>query len=233
MLDIPEGGFGAILVDCPWRYRNYSDKANGAARAHYPGMTYRQLRAIPVGDMASEDAVILQWGTWPKLDQAVDLLREWGFDFVSGIPWVKTTADGLKPRRAIGHWSMGCSEFALIGRRGKPKTTPVKPNVLGLLCGSKRAFWGPRPRGGGHSNKPYVLHEWIEDRLPGPYLELFARERREGWTCWGNELGQHICAEGVLPLAVAERRGLVDLDDASDSEHGRSISAADRALEDF
>lgn len=210
-IEIPEGGFGVIITDDPWLYKNWKHAKNGSHRPHYQGMTYDQLVQIPVKDWAADDCILFQWGTWPKADQAVDLLRARGFDLVTGLPWVKTTADLSGIKRGVGFWSMGCSEFVLIGRRGKPKAERLKPNVLGLLCGSERAFYGPRARGGAHSNKPYTLHDYTEDKkIAGPYLELFAREPREGWSTWGHAMGQHVCEEGVISLEEAIRRGLVD-----------------------
>ena len=231
-MEVPDGGFKVVLIDSPWRYKNWSDTAHGSHKPHYEGLTYEQLAPIPVDEWAAKDAILLQWGTWPKLDQALDLIRDWNFDYVTGFPWVKTTADLTKIRRGVGFWSMGCTEFVLIGRRGKPKVNKVKPNVLGLLCGSERSFWGPRPRGGDHSNKPYTLHEWAEEKVDGPYLELFAREPREGWTCWGHELGQHVYGEGVITVAEAVALGLIP-DGASGVPESHRESDADAWLEGF
>jgi N6-adenosine-specific RNA methylase IME4 len=177
-------------------------------------MTYEKIAQIPVDDWAAKDAILLLWGTWPKADQAHDTMRAWGFSHVTGFPWVKVSPSTGNIKRGVGFWTMGTSEFVLIGRRGKPKAERLKPNVLGLLCGDDRAFYGPRARDGGHSNKPYLLHDYAEDKLVGPYLELFAREGRAGWTCWGHHLGQHVYEEGVISIEEAIAKGLVSPDAA-------------------
>lgn len=221
---VPEGGFKTIICDCPWRYRNWSDKAHGSHKPHYDGMTYDAMERIPVGHWAADGAVLLMWGTWPKADQAIDLLRAWSFSYVTGFPWVKTMPSTESIARGVGFWSMACSEYVVIGRRGKPKVTRPESNVLGLLCGSERVFYSPRPRGGDHSNKPYDLHEYAEERLEGPYLEMFARERRDGWTTWGNELGHHLSGDGMTPIDAARERGLVERDAATDEgSDGRNV----------
>ena len=120
------------------------------------------------------------------LPDALYVMGHWGFSYVTGFPWVKTTPSTGEIRRGVGFWTMGASEFVLIGRRGKPKTNR-EGTPIGLLEGEERVFYAPR--GKRHSEKPLGIHEYLEKRLSGPYLELFARQEREGWTCLGDELG--------------------------------------------
>jgi len=137
-------------------------------------------QALPVGELAAKDAVLFLWGTWPKLPQVVETMRVWGFEHVTGFPWVKTTRDG-KPLYGIGSWVAGCSEYVLIGRCGNV-SPPDVDKYLGLV--------GPSL---GHSRKPDDVYA-IAEALPGPYLELFARRTRPGWTVFGNEIekGQQV-----------------------------------------
>jgi len=206
----PTGGFGVIVVDCPWRYRNFSNQAHGAARAHYTGMTFAQLGQLRVKEWAAEDCILAQWGTWPKLPQAVSLLEVWGFEYVTGIPWVKTSPTSGQIRRGVGFWTMGCSEFVLIGRRGKPamKRDP-SGTPIGLLGGEDQQFYAPI---GKHSKKPEDIQDYLEERFGGPYLELFATRLRERWTCWGHDTGWHLHPNEDLPhrRALAEKHGLIE-----------------------
>lgn len=173
--------YGVILADPPWSYRN--NGVEGAAQREYPTMTTNEIAALPIRDLGKPDSVLLLWATWPNLTVALVIMESWGFDYVTGFPWLKlqkppiTDLFGetqLLPFYGIGFWVRGCSEPILIGRRGKP---PL-PNYdfLGLISKKMR-----------HSRKPDNLYQYAES-FPGPYLELFARRSRPGWDAWGNEV---------------------------------------------
>lgn len=217
----------SILVDCPWRYQNYGAKKHGAARGHYPGMKFEALLEIPVARWAAEGAVLFQWATWPKLDEAMSLVELWGFGHVSAVPWVKTCPSSGEIRCGIGTWAQATSELLIIARRGKVKRLADPPKMRGLLVGSREVdddageLWRALDRGlvfyaprGVHSKKPVGVHEYIERTVPGPRLELFGREERPGWTVWGLELGVKLGPWGAkraravrtLPLTSEEKR---------------------------
>lgn len=188
------GPFTVLAADPPWKYQNFADSAHGAAISHYDTMDFEALKAIPVLSWAAPDSVLAMWGTWPKLDEGVDLLRAWGFTYVTGIPWVKTSPASRDIYCGIGFWTQSASEVVLIGRRGELRQYDSAP-VRGLLVGEERQFYAPR--NAKHSRKPAGLQDWLEVRFPGPYLELFATKRRPRWTCWGRSLGQELSAAGV------------------------------------
>jgi N6-adenosine-specific RNA methylase IME4 len=178
------GRYGVIIADPPWPYQQFSDRKQGAARAAYDLMTMDELCAMPVRKLAEDSCVLFLWGTWPKVPEAVKLMAAWGFEHVTGFPWVKTSKNGAV-RYGVGFWVAGCSEYVLIGRVGD--ASPPRPDLkyLGLMSPSFN-----------HSRKPDSIHE-IAETLPGPYLELFARRPRDGWTVFGNEV---MAAEEGLPL---------------------------------
>jgi len=187
-----EKKYGVILCDPPWAYRNWSEKKNGAAKSHYNSMSLEELKSIPVNSWAEDDCVLCLWGTWPKLDHAIELMSAWGFSYVTGFPWVKIVPSSGEIRRGIGFWTMSASEMVLIGRRGKPKRKRVeggRAKPIGLLVGESRIFYAPIRK---HSEKPVVVHQWLERYLDGPFLELFARKRRDDWTAWGLDLGNEL-----------------------------------------
>lgn len=199
-----EPKFGAIFADPPWAYRNFSSSLNGAAVAHYDLMATAAIGAIRADRWAAENCVLLMWATWPKLDEALWLMRRWRFRYVSTIPWIKTVAETGGIKRGIGFWSMGCSEPLLIGVRGEPKRRRGAVTALGLFTDGpdgSRIFYAPR---GKHSEKPEEVQDWAEDLLAGPYLELFARRPRPGWTTWGRETGFVLGPDGVR----ADRSGI-------------------------
>lgn len=201
--------FPTILADPPWEYDNFGAAKHGAARAHYSGSVVDVLGAIPVADMARKDAILLLWATNPKLDQAIDVMRAWGFDLVTAWPWIKTVPSSAEIARGIGFWVYGATELLLVCRRGKGKAPayPLKadrvdgvdPKPDGLMVGyDERQFYSRR---GPHSRKPLSLIEWIEAWMPGPYLELFARVSRPGWTCYGHDTGWHLDENGATLIA--------------------------------
>ena len=151
------------------------------------------------------------WATWPRLDAAMRILPAWGFpEYVTAVPWVKTTPSTREIHRGVGTWTMGASEVLLIARRGAPEPQHFeRDKPIGLLVDAPPVFYAPVGR---HSAKPLEVHEWIERIMPdGPYLELFARRERPGWATWGNELGFKLSASGVERCApVHEHMPLFD-----------------------
>lgn len=166
--------YGVIIADPPWPYDNPKDHDPRMGGYTYQPMTLDEIQAIPVAELAGDNCILFLWGTWPKLPQVIRMIGAWDFEYVTGFPWVKTTRDG-RPVYGIGHWVAGCSEYVLIGRRGKV-SPPSTDNYLGLV--------GPAFE---HSRKPDDVHD-LAETLPGPYLELFARRPRPGWTVFGDAI---------------------------------------------
>jgi N6-adenosine-specific RNA methylase IME4 len=166
--------YGVIIADPPWPYQQWSERKHGAAKATYDLMTMEDLYKMPVPELAADNCILFLWGTWPKLPEAVDLMKVWGFEHVTGFPWVKTNKRDSDPFYGVGFWVAGCSEYVLIGRKGQ--VSPPKVKYLGLLSPTL-----------GHSRKPDSVHE-LAEKLSGPYLELFARRSRPDWTVFGNEI---------------------------------------------
>jgi N6-adenosine-specific RNA methylase IME4 len=186
--ELPRGHFGAILVDAPWRFATWSDKGDGrSAEQHYATMTIDELRALDVGSLAARDCVLLTWATWPLLRQALELIEIWGFAYKTcGFDWTKADASQLDMFRddtdvaiGMGYWTRSNTEPCLLATRGKPKR---------LNADVRQGIVEPRRE---HSRKPDCVHERIERLVAGPYLELFARQRRPGWSAWGNEVGKY------------------------------------------
>lgn len=164
------------------------------------------LARIPVKRWAASTATLALWATWPKFDVALRVLHAWGFRYVTGFPWVKTTPDGREVKTGVGFWTMNTSEALLIGVRGAPRREKGAP-VHGLALdgdGEERVLWSPK---GPHSRKPEAVHAWLERLFPNARrLELFARRRRPGWTTWGKDTGFTLMPAGVVatPETVTE-----------------------------
>jgi N6-adenosine-specific RNA methylase IME4 len=180
------GGFSVIYADPPWQYNDKG--SNGAAEDHYLTMSLEEICALPVSRLAAKDAALFLWGTWTLTREALQVMSAWGFEFKSlAFDWVKLTSTG-KPVFGLGRWTRNGSEPCWLATRGKPER--VDASVRQVLYDET---WSPETLEavrGKHSAKPPEVRERIE-RLMGaetPSIELFARERAQGWECWGNEV---------------------------------------------
>ena len=183
MKDWPTGKYGAILADPPWRFETWGDQTNASTdvERHYSTMSRAQIEALPVSDLAARDSVLFLWVTWPTLLQAIDLIEKWGFLYKTcAFNWVKGDSlpmfpNDVRDKIGGGYWTRSNSEVCLLASRGSPKRQNA--DVRQIVIADRRE----------HSRKPDEIHERIERLVAGPYLELFARAPREGWTVWGNE----------------------------------------------
>lgn len=177
----PAGPFRAILADPPWSYRDRGSRMAPSHAGHYQVQDLDTVKAMGslVSLLAAPDAFLFLWvpnslvldGT----GQAV--ARAWGFEPKQLIPWIKTTADGTKPRLGAGHYTRVVSEQLVLCRRGRAKV--LDRGVPGYI-------WAPRRE---HSRKPDEQYSYIERLAAGPYLELYARQEWPGWQAWGNQIG--------------------------------------------
>lgn len=181
---LPHGSAKVILADPPWTFAVRSKKGEGRTpQAHYDTMTLDDIAALPVASLAAKDAVLLMWAVDPLFDKAFDIIKVWGFTYkTKALTWVKTNADG-SPFTGMGYWTRANSEDLLLATRGNPKR--VFKDVRRLLQGEDPTLYSRRRE---HSRKPDEQYDRIERLLPGPYVELFARHRRPGWSSWGNQL---------------------------------------------
>lgn len=184
---LPEGKFAAILADPPWRFRTWSEtNQRKSASRHYPLMTLDEIKALPMGECAAADCALFLWVIQPMLPQAMAVLEAWGFEF-------KTVAFVWdKGRIGLGYWTRAETEQCWLATRGNPKRRPE------ATCVRQKIVARPRE----HSRKPDETHARIERLVAGPYLELFGRQQRPGWTVWGNETDK-FAPELTLPLAMA------------------------------
>jgi N6-adenosine-specific RNA methylase IME4 len=176
---------GALLVDPPSPFRVRSPKGEGrSACRHYSTMTVDAIKAYPVADMAAADAWLFLWATTPLLPTALDVLRTWGFTYSgTAFCWAKLNPSGNGFHVGLGFTTRKNIELCLLGRRGGPRI--LAHDVRELIVTPRRQ----------HSRKPDEQYERIERLVAGPYLEIFARERRPGWHCIGDEVDRFDSAE--------------------------------------
>lgn len=194
---LPRGHFAAIYADPPWRYEVWSGETavkarisghgtNKAAGHHYNTMSFEDLAALPIGEVAAPDCVLFCWVTWPTLPRALEMVTAWGFTYKTcAFDWMKAHAQQIEMFRddtdalmGMGYWTRANTEPCLLATRGKPKRQDA---------GVRQGIIEPRRE---HSRKPDCVYDRIERLVPGPYLELFARTTRPGWTSWGNQVGK-------------------------------------------
>jgi N6-adenosine-specific RNA methylase IME4 len=184
--DIPCLSFGCVLADPPWQFENWSEAGEVKnACQQYPCATTADICAIAgkVGlDFVTAPACgLVMWATAPMLPDALQVMRAWGFEFKTAGAWAKRTRHG-KAAFGTGYWLRSAAEFWLIGTRGDP--SPGARNVRNLIDAPIRE----------HSRKPDDIYAVCEALFDGPYLELFARQTRPGWTAWGNETAKFAAA---------------------------------------
>ena len=177
--------YRVIYADPPWSFATYSAKGRGrCADAHYDVMGMDALAALPVADWADEHCILLMWATDPLLPQAFDLIRSWGFTYKTvGFYWAKlnrsASAQAMTERSfftGLGYWTRANVEQCLLATRGKPQRKGR--DVPRLVVAPRRE----------HSRKPDEVYHRIERLADGPYLEMFARAGRPGWSTWGNQV---------------------------------------------
>jgi len=181
--NIPKGCFDVVLMDPPWAYAGDPNKDQAAGK-HYQTLSPAQLRTFPLARLLAKEAVVFCWTTGPQLAVAVDLLRDWQLHYRGvAFVWVKVTREGV-PISAQGvrpSIVKPTTEFVLAAsnvRDGRP--IPLACEKIRQVVMAQRV---------GHSIKPPDVHERIEAMYPSARkLELFARRKRDGWTCWGNEI---------------------------------------------
>ena len=168
--------FPTIYMDPPWRYSNRASR--GAAENHYPTMSFPEIASLPVGLLAAEKAHLYLWTTNSFLEDALLLIRIWGFEFKSSLIWVK-------PQIGCGNYFRNAHEFLLLGVKGN--LTFADKSLKSWIEADRKA----------HSEKPECVREMIEKASPGPYLELFGRKPVDDWLVWGNEIERRSFEEAV------------------------------------
>jgi N6-adenosine-specific RNA methylase IME4 len=185
--------FKVLVSDCPWQYSNFRESRHGAAEAKYATMPLEELKKIPVQKWLDKDCIHFMWATWPHLAASLELMTAWGFEYKTGLPWVKTVND--KIRSGIGFFTRSASELLLIGVKGHPQRKLEKSETpVGLLMGEDEVFYAPI---GKHSKKPENIQDWIGRAYDGPKLELFATRERQDWVCLGSSVGWVLSERGA------------------------------------
>ncbi len=181
---MPRAAFPIIYADPAWEQEAWSDERGQDRGLPYPHMPLDEIKALCADEQspATRDALLLLWVTANRLDDGIDVLRAWGFDYVSCLVWDKVHI-------GLGRWVRDRHEILLIGKRGDfpaPLPGTQSPSIFAEVKSE-------------HSAKPVYFAEMIEQLYPDlPKLELFQRRdslapgdvRLNGnWSFWGNQAG--------------------------------------------
>lgn len=169
----PTGKYRIFYADPPWKYgdtRNDLDGTTGAT-AHYPTMSIEDICLLPIKELSEENAVLFMWVTSPLLDECWAVIKAWGFEYKTSFVWDKI-------KHNMGHYNSVRHEFLLVCTKGS--CLPDSPKLIDSVQSIERTE---------HSKKPDEFRNIIDQLYThGNKIELFAREKHDGWSTWGNEL---------------------------------------------
>jgi len=174
-----------IYADPPWQY---SDKAKprGGAEKHYKTISTQDICNLGVKDIKTDDAMCFMWATFPNIDQALQVMQSWGFVYkTAAFVWIKKNKKSNTNFWGMGAYTRANAEICLLGisKNTKAKTMVIAHNIHQVI---------ERPIEK-HSKKPDCVREKIVELLGDlPRVELFARQRAEGWDAFGNEIENSI-----------------------------------------
>lgn len=175
-----EGKYKTILADPPWRFQNSTGKVAPEHKrlSRYETLSFQEIMDIPVNSIAEANSHLYLWVPNALLAEGLETMKKWGFTYKTNIVWYKIRKDGGPDGRGVGFYFRNVTELLLFGIKGKIRTLQPGRTQVNIIRTRKRE----------HSRKPDEIFNIIEKCSPGPYLELFARGKREGWTLWGNEI---------------------------------------------
>jgi N6-adenosine-specific RNA methylase IME4 len=175
--------FGTILADPPWQFANRTGKMAPEHKRlrRYHTMTLAEIMALPVSSVAREASHLYLWVPNALLPEGLQVLAAWGFQYKTNIVWHKVRKDGGPDGRGVGFYFRNTTELVLFGVRGRLRTLDPGRTQVNFISSRKQE----------HSRKPDELHQIIQSCSPGPYLELFARGARPGWTLWGDQANDY------------------------------------------
>lgn len=178
MLPFPDKKYSIIYADPAWAYNDKSLNRGGALR-HYQTMSNKEIQNLQVKKIAAENCILFIWATFPKIQEALDVIEHWGFEYKTmGFTWIKKNKKSINTNFwGMGNWTRSNPEICLLATKGKPKR---------LNAGVHSVIETPIQR---HSKKPDIVRDKIIQLVGDlPRIELFARETADGWDSWGNKI---------------------------------------------
>ena len=179
LIPFPTGKFNVVYADPAWTYKVWSKKGAGrTAASHYDVMSIDDIKLLPVAEIADKDCALFMWATYPNLKEAFEVIDAWGFTYKTvAFTWVKKNKVADSWFWGMGYWTRANAEICLLATKGKPKS--VSRSVHQVVDARIER----------HSKKPDEVRDRIVSLMGDvPRVELFARERCNGWSAWGNQI---------------------------------------------
>lgn len=177
---LPNKKYQIIYADPPWKYKDKSKSHGGGAESHYPCMDLKDICNLPIDNISDCDSVLFLWVTMPMLIEGLQVIESWGFKYKTcGFVWVKTNKDS-SIYMGMGRYTRSNAEICLLATKGK--------GIPRNNCSIKNTHLHQRLR---HSEKPELFRQLIDNLFDNASLsriELFARQKVDGWDCWGLEV---------------------------------------------
>lgn len=175
-----EKKFKTIVADPPWQFQNRTGKVAPEHRRlnRYPTMSLEDICSLPVKTVTADTAHLYLWIPNALLPDGLKVMEAWGFTYKTNLIWHKIRQDGGSDGRGVGFYFRNVTEILLFGVKGKNART---------LAAGRRQVNMIQTRKREHSRKPDEQYEIIESCSPGPFLEMFSRGVRKGWSVWGNQ----------------------------------------------
>src|SRR5579864_9233512 len=214
--------FGTILADPPWQFTNKTGEVAPEHKrlARYRTLTLEEIKQLPVAQVAAAKAHLYLWCPNAMLPEGLAVMQAWGFTYKSNVVWHKVRKDGGSDGRGVGFYFRNVTELILFGVRGKNART---------LAPGRRQVNMIETRKREHSRKPDETYDIIEACSPAPYLELFARYPRMGWSAWGDEAAAEVTPRGRQFPAYGRRMGSPTPPEAREARIDDDKSAASPA----
>jgi len=174
----PNKKYQIIYADPPWSYRDKALAGNRGAGCKYQVQSNEWLKNLKIKEISDENCVLFLWVTMPKLNECFDLIKAWGFEYKTvAFTWIKRNKISSSWFMGMGRWTRANAEVCLLATKGKPKR---------INAGIHSIVDTPIEK---HSKKPDCIRNRIVQLLGDlSRIELFARQKTEGWDVWGNEV---------------------------------------------
>jgi len=177
--NIENKNYKTILADPPWRFTNRTGKVAPEHKRlnRYDTLSFDEIKEIPVQVVSEKDSHLYLWVPNALLLEGLEVMKAWGFKYKTNLIWHKVRKDGGPDGRGVGFYFRNTTEMILFGIRGSQRTLAPGRSQVNIIRTQKQE----------HSRKPDGVYDIIEQCSPGPYLELFARGKRNGWDVFGNQ----------------------------------------------
>ncbi len=180
--------YNIIYADPPWQfgskaYQDSNRKMLILEKTQYDTLNVEELKKLNIKEISPEDCICFMWVTDSHLKEGIEVLESWGFKYKTiGFNWIKKYKSGSFCVN-FAPWTLKSWEICLIGIKGTMGKYKIVNNIQGLVIEERTT----------HSKKPEEVKKRIEQLFGDlPKIELFAREKTEGWDAWGNEVNNDI-----------------------------------------